>query len=175
MKISILSHEVVNQIAAGEVVERPSHLIKELVENSLDAKAQKIEIEFSNGGRNVRVSDNGSGISESDLALALKRHATSKIVASEDLFTLTSYGFRGEALASIAAVSQLKLISKQAESDLAFQIESDFGKLSEVTEVGGNKGTTVIVQDLFANMPARSSWRTGCSKKSSTVSATPCT
>ncbi len=155
MKIAVLSQDVVNQIAAGEVVERPSHLIKELVENSLDAGATKVEVEFSSGGRNVRVSDNGSGIESQDLALALQRHATSKILASEDLFALTSYGFRGEALASIAAVSKLNLISKQKASTQAYQVESEFGKISPITEVGGNEGTTVLVQELFENMPAR--------------------
>ena len=155
MKIAILSHDVVNQIAAGEVVERPSHLIKELVENCLDAGASKIEIEFSNGGRNVRVSDNGSGIAREDLGLALQRHATSKILASEDLFKLSSYGFRGEALASIAAVSNLSLISKEEGQEQAFQIDSNFGKLGKISEVGSNLGTTLVVRDLFANMPAR--------------------
>ena len=155
MKIAVLSQDVVNQIAAGEVVERPSHLIKELVENCLDAEATKIEIEFSSGGRNVSVTDNGSGMGATDLDLALLRHATSKITLSEDLFKLNSYGFRGEALASISAVSKLILISRQDQSESAFQIESEFGKLTPVSEVGGNKGTSVIVKDLFANMPAR--------------------
>ena len=155
MKIKLLSHEVINQIAAGEVVERPSHLIKELVENSLDANALKIEVEFSEGGRNVRVSDNGAGIDSLDLALALQRHATSKILASEDLFALTSYGFRGEALASISAVSHLSLISKRETSSHAYQVNSEFGKISDIIEVGGNQGTTVLIRDLFANMPAR--------------------
>ncbi len=153
MKISVLSHEVINQIAAGEVVERPSHLVKELVENSLDAGSTKIDVEFSSGGRSVRVSDNGSGIDAAELSLALQRHATSKIVASEDLFALSSYGFRGEALASISAVSKLSLISKK--KDKAYQVENEFGKVSDVVEVGGNQGTTIFVRELFANMPAR--------------------
>ncbi len=155
MKISVLSHDVVNQIAAGEVVERPAHLIKELVENSLDANATKIEVEFSAGGRNVRVSDNGSGISPDDLALALQRHATSKIIKSEDLFSLNSFGFRGEALASISAVSNLSLISRLSKSEKAFQVESEFGKVSDVIETGANLGTTIVVKELFENMPAR--------------------
>ena len=132
MKISLLSNDVVNQIAAGEVVERPAHLIKELIENSLDAGATKLEVEFSAGGRNVRVSDNGSGMDPVDLALALQRHATSKITQSEDLFALQSFGFRGEALASISAVSNLNLISRVTGSDAAFQIESQFGRVSDV-------------------------------------------
>ncbi len=155
MKISLLSHDVVNQIAAGEVVERPAHLIKELIENSLDAGATKIEVEFSAGGRNVRVSDNGSGMDAADLGLALKRHATSKITQSEDLFALRSFGFRGEALASISAVSDLNLISRLRGSETAFQIESQFGKISDVIETGANPGTSLVVKDLFANMPAR--------------------
>jgi DNA mismatch repair protein MutL len=155
MKISVLSHDVVNQIAAGEVVERPAHLIKELIENSLDAGATKIEVEFTAGGRNVRVSDNGIGIEAADLALALQRHATSKITQSEDLFALQSFGFRGEALASISAVSNLKLISRTPECETAFQVESQFGKISDVIETGANPGTSLVIKELFANMPAR--------------------
>ncbi len=112
LPINILQSQVVDQIAAGEVVERPSHLVKELVENSIDAGASEIEVEFDQGGRYVQVVDNGVGINSQDLGKALARHATSKINAADDIWSIQSFGFRGEALASIAAVSRLDLISK---------------------------------------------------------------
>ena len=111
--IKILPPEVVDRIAAGEVLDRPANLVKELIENSIDAGATHIEVEFEAGGRRVAISDDGMGMSRDDLKLALMRHATSKIVNSDDLFHLHSYGFRGEALASIAAVSQLSVTSRQ--------------------------------------------------------------
>ncbi len=154
-RIRLLPSEVVDQIAAGEVVERPAHLVKELVENALDAGATSIEVEYDQGGRRVRVTDDGRGIHKDELALALARHATSKIEAPEDLWRLSTFGFRGEALASIAAVSRLTLQSRTAESDSAYKITSEFGKLSEVEPAGGNQGTTVLVEELFANVPAR--------------------
>ena len=147
--------EVVNQIAAGEVVERPSHLVKELVENGLDAGATEVEVEFSFGGKRVRVHDNGCGISQKNLHLALARHATSKIRHFQDIWSLGSYGFRGEALASIAAVSKVRLVSKTAEQKFAYQLNSDFGKLEEPSALGGETGTTIAVSDLFTNVPAR--------------------
>lgn len=154
-RIHLLSDDVINQIAAGEVVERPSHLIKELLENSLDAGASKIEIEIQNGGRNIRISDNGSGIEPQDLKLALQRHATSKIKESKDLFELHSYGFRGEALSSIAAVSDFKMISKVMSQDHAYQLHSEFGKMGELEVCGANAGTSVCIENLFENLPAR--------------------
>ncbi len=153
--IQTLSSEVVDQIAAGEVVERPAHLIKELVENSLDAGATEVTIEFSEGGRFAKVSDNGTGIRPEDLAKALDRHATSKINKSSDLFRLTSFGFRGEALASIAAVSKLTLTSKTSKMEQASRLFSQFGQRSEVEKVGGSQGTTIVIEDLFTNVPAR--------------------
>lgn len=153
--IRLLQSEVVDQIAAGEVVERPAHLVKELVENALDAKATSIEIEYDQGGRKVRVTDDGSGIPAGELALALARHATSKIAAADDLWNLHTFGFRGEALASIGAVSRLTLQSRTKNAKSAHRIVSDFGKLSEVAPSGGNPGTTVIIEELFANVPAR--------------------
>ncbi|MDB2426147.1 DNA mismatch repair endonuclease MutL, partial [bacterium] len=147
--------EVVNQIAAGEVVERPSHLVKELIENSIDAGALEIEISFSEGGKKVRVKDNGSGIDKSDLALALDRHATSKISTTDDIWKLSSLGFRGEALASISSVSLLTITSKTPSSNSAYQISCEFGKISEVFEVGGDFGTIIEISDLFSNQPAR--------------------
>ena len=152
--IQLLSSEVVDQIAAGEVVDRPAHLVKELVENALDAGATSIEIEFDQGGRRVRVTDDGAGIASDELKLALSRHATSKIHGADDLWQLSTFGFRGEALASIAAVSRLTLISRRRDST-AHQIISEFGKLRGPEPVGGNPGTTVLVEELFANVPAR--------------------
>jgi DNA mismatch repair protein MutL len=155
MEIQILPPEVVDQIAAGEVVERPSHLVKELVENSLDAGATEITVEFSEGGRFVKVVDNGRGIPAVELPFALERFATSKISKSEDLWSLQSFGFRGEALASIAAVSRLTLVSRTKDSPQAFQLISEFGKKSAVDPVGGSFGTSITIQELFGNIPAR--------------------
>ncbi|MEO0335296.1 MAG: DNA mismatch repair endonuclease MutL [Pseudomonadota bacterium] len=155
MSIHILPPEVVDQIAAGEVVERPAHLIKELVENSLDAGATEIEIEYDDGGKSVRVTDNGSGIEKSQLTLALARHATSKIESSEDLWRLKSYGFRGEALASIASVSQFAMTSRPQGADQAYKLVSEFGVINEPTPSGGERGTQIQIRDLFQNVPAR--------------------
>jgi len=155
MAIRILSEKVVDQIAAGEVLERPAHLIKELVENSLDAGATEIEVEYDNGGRNVRVVDNGYGIAKEDLPLSLLRHATSKIAASEDLFKLTSFGFRGEALASIAAVSRLTMTSRTEKDKDAHVLKSEFGEIAPVATASGPVGTTILIEGLFENVPAR--------------------
>ncbi|MEK7355215.1 MAG: DNA mismatch repair endonuclease MutL [Bdellovibrionota bacterium] len=153
--IHLLPSDVVDQIAAGEVVERPAHLVKELVENAIDAGAKHIEVEFDQGGRRVRVTDDGKGIRAGELKLALARHATSKIAAADDLWNLSTFGFRGEALASIAAVSRLTIQSKPRGSDEAAQVISEFGRLSDAVTTGGNQGTTVLVEELFSNIPAR--------------------
>lgn len=155
MSIQILPAEVVDQIAAGEVVERPSHLVKEIVENSLDAGATSVHIEFSLGGRYVKVTDNGKGITPEDLPKSLERFATSKISKTEDLWKLKSFGFRGEALASIAAVSQLTITSRRAKDQTAFQLVSEFGRKKSVDPVGGSEGTTIVIEKLFENTPAR--------------------
>ncbi len=153
--IQRLDSSVVDQIAAGEVVERPAHLVKELIENSMDAGARSIEIQFAEGGLYVSVKDNGRGISSKELALALSRHATSKIRQSSDLFSIQTYGFRGEALASIAGVSHLTLRSKSQSADQAYSVKSQFGQTLKVEATGGETGTTVIVDHLFENVPAR--------------------
>lgn len=155
MSIQVLSSDVIDQIAAGEVVERPAHLVKELLENAIDAGALQIEIDFSEGGRRVRVVDNGSGMNPHDLTRAFARHATSKISQSEDLWKLQTYGFRGEALASIAAVSQIVALSKTSEAPQASRLHLDFGKLGPLELISGLQGTTIQVSDLFANIPAR--------------------
>ena len=155
MPIQILSPDVVDRIAAGEVLDRPANLLKELIENCIDAGSDRLEIEFGDGGRSVCVRDNGCGIASTDLALALQRHATSKITESEDLFQLDSFGFRGEALASIAAVSDLMITSRVKGADQAYRIRSRFGKIEPLLPVSAPEGTEVRVLDLFANIPAR--------------------
>ncbi len=155
MAITILPTDVIDQIAAGEMVERPAHLIKELVENSLDAGAKKITVEFAEGGRSVKVMDDGQGIPPTELVAALERFATSKISSSDDLWRLVSFGFRGEALASISAVAKLTLTSRQQDSELAARIISEFGKKTSVENVGGIFGTQVVIENLFGNVPAR--------------------
>ncbi|EGO62094.1 DNA mismatch repair endonuclease MutL [Acetonema longum] len=154
--IKILEDELINQIAAGEVVERPSSVIKELVENSIDAQAKAVEIEIREGGiQLIRVTDDGCGMSEPDARLAVIRHATSKLHNVEDLFRLVSLGFRGEALPSIAAVSRFSLTTRRPEDDLGTLLEIEGGILSAVRETGTSVGTTIMVQDLFFNTPAR--------------------
>lgn len=146
---------MVDQIAAGEVVERPSHMVKELIENSLDAGATEVEVQYAEGGRHVKVIDNGVGIAADDLSVALARHGTSKIQDSEDLWNLHSFGFRGEALASIAAVSELSLTSRPQAQNSAYKISASFGKVQTVEMSGGGFGTQVSIQNLFENIPAR--------------------
>lgn len=155
-KILVLDHHTIDQIAAGEVVERPSSVIKELIENAMDAKATAITVEIKNGGvLYMRVTDNGIGISKEDMEVAFLRHATSKLHDIDDLNDLTSMGFRGEALASISAVSKMECISKTADSLLGYRYEIEGGVPSELEEVGAPSGTTMIVRNLFYNVPAR--------------------
>lgn len=153
--IQILDPQVVDQIAAGEVVERPSHLVKELIENSLDAKSTRITVEIADGGRMIQIRDNGLGMNQVDLSKALDRFATSKIRASDDLWKLRTFGFRGEALASISAVSKLTLTSKTAEAEQAYQITSNFGQREKIEKAGREDGTHIRVESLFENIPAR--------------------
>jgi DNA mismatch repair protein MutL len=154
-RISVLARDVVDQIAAGEVLERPAHLVKELIENSIDAGSRRIEIEASDGGRHVLVVDDGCGIDGGDLGEALTRFATSKIRSADELWALRTYGFRGEALASAAAVSQLSLTSRTLGSKTAHGIQSRFGEVSSVSVAAGSPGTRVEVSELFANTPVR--------------------
>jgi DNA mismatch repair protein MutL len=155
MEIQVLSPEVVDQIAAGEVVERPAHLVKELVENSIDAGATRVHVEYHDGGRTVKVIDNGKGMSAEDLPKSLERFATSKISKTDDLWGLRTFGFRGEALASISAVSKMTLTSRRVGDETAFQLVSDYGKRLPIDSVGGSQGTTVLMEGLFENTPAR--------------------
>lgn len=147
---------LVNRIAAGEVIERPASVVKELVENSIDSGATDITVEIEDGGRElIRVIDNGCGIAPDDLALAFAPHATSKIADDEDLARITTMGFRGEALASIGAVSQARILSRVSDSDTAWEIHNRGGVLSGMQAAAGNVGTTVEVRNLFYNTPAR--------------------
>ena len=155
LRIHRLSEAAANRIAAGEVVERPASAVKELVENAIDAGASRIEIAIADGGKTlIRVSDDGIGIAADDLALALERHATSKIDGS-DLINITSYGFRGEALPSMGAVGRLKLTSRAAGSDEAWEIEARMGALTRPRPAARGQGTTVELRDLFCATPAR--------------------
>ena len=155
-KINVLSFAVANLIAAGEVVDRPSSVIKELLENAIDSGANSITVEIQNGGVTyMRVTDNGCGISKEDLPIAIRRHATSKIKNAEDLNGIITLGFRGEALAAIASVSDMRIISKQKDSTTGAMLESSGGNILGVTDRPSADGTTVIVENLFANVPAR--------------------
>lgn len=155
-KIKILDKNVANQIAAGEVVERPASVIKELVENSLDAGATVIDVEIIQGGiEYLRVTDNGQGMSAEDALLAIERHATSKINLAEDLAKIHTLGFRGEALPSIASVSEFKLLTRTKEDELAIIVQVAGGSVKELEKTGANLGTTVFVENLFYNLPAR--------------------
>ena len=155
-KINVLSFAVANLIAAGEVVDRPASVIKELMENAIDAGADRITVEIQHGGITLmRVADNGCGMEKEDLPVAIKRHATSKIKEAADLDGITTLGFRGEALAAIAAVSDLRIITRTANAPFGSILTAKAGEVLDIAEQGCPVGTTVIVENLFANVPAR--------------------
>ena len=155
-RINVLPFAVANLIAAGEVVDRPASVIKELMENSIDAGASRVTVEIQNGGVTfMRVSDNGCGIDPEDLPTAIRRHATSKIKTAEDLDGILTLGFRGEALAAIASVSDIRIISKTAEAAYGTALEAHAGEIVSLCEQGATTGTSVIVENLFSNVPAR--------------------
>jgi DNA mismatch repair protein MutL len=155
MRIRRLPEGTVNRIAAGEVIERPASVVKELAENALDAGARRIDIVFADGGRSlIRVSDDGGGMGADELELAVERHATSKL-ADDDLIRITSMGFRGEALASIGSVSRLRLASRVAGGDSAYEIRIEAGRKVEVRPAALAGGTDIEVRDLFFAVPAR--------------------
>ena len=169
--INILSKETIDKIAAGEVVERPLSVVKELLENSIDSGADSVSVEIKGGGTElIRVTDNGSGIEKDDIPLAFMRHATSKLKTSEDLSHILSFGFRGEALASIAGVSQTELITKRAEDLYGYNYRIEGGEEKLFSEIGAPEGTTLIVRNLFYNVPAREKFL----KSASTDSAHIC-
>lgn len=154
--IQVLSFELANLIAAGEVVDRPASVLKELLENAIDAGATRITAEIKRGGVSlIRVSDNGCGIAAEDLPVAIRRHATSKIREAGDLDAIATLGFRGEALAAIAAVSELRIMTKTATAEAGTMLTSLGGTVTDISEVGTSDGTTVVVENLFASVPAR--------------------
>ena len=155
-KIVLLDDLTINQIAAGEVIERPASVVKELVENSIDAGAKNITVEIKNGGISyIRITDDGSGIMPDDMEIAFERHATSKIRKADDLDTVKSMGFRGEALASIAAIANVELVSRTEQSEIGYKIEIQGGDIIDKHEEGCQKGTTITVRQLFFNTPVR--------------------
>ena len=154
--IVLLDDLTINKIAAGEVIERPASVIKEMVENSIDAGANNITVEIKNGGISyIKVTDNGKGIAQDDLEIAFERHATSKIRSADDLNTVTSMGFRGEALASIAAIANVEMISKTEEQEIGYRVVVEAGNVLEKEETGCRTGTTITVKNLFFNTPVR--------------------
>ncbi|MDD4773841.1 MAG: DNA mismatch repair endonuclease MutL [Eubacteriales bacterium] len=154
--INLLDLQVANLIAAGEVVDRPASVVKELMENAIDAGAAHITVEIKNGGISfIRVSDDGCGMSREDVAVSILRHATSKIKIAPDLDGIQTLGFRGEALAAIAAVSKLRIMTKRIKDSTGTLMVSVAGNINDITDIGSREGTTVIVEDLFANIPAR--------------------
>src|SRR5476649_1254756 len=155
-RIHVLSENVANQIAAGEVVERPASVAKELLENSLDAGATRIRVQVDAGGKKlIQITDNGCGMVLDDALLAFERHATSKIKNAEDLLSVATLGFRGEALPSIASVSRLRLETRAPEEESGTVIEINGGKIFKVEEAGLPAGTSITIRDLFFNTPAR--------------------
>ncbi len=154
--IVLLDELTINKIAAGEVIERPASVVKEMVENSIDAGATNITVEIKNGGISfIKVTDNGKGIAQDDLEIAFERHATSKIRSADDLDTVTSMGFRGEALASIAAIANVELVSKTAEQEIGYRVVVEGGDILEKEEAGCRTGTSITVRNLFFNTPVR--------------------
>ena len=156
MTIRILPNNLVNQIAAGEVIERPASIVKELVENSIDAGATTVTVEIQRGGISyLRVTDNGCGIAFEDAATAFLRHATSKVKSAADLDRIGTLGFRGEALASIAAVARVEMLTKTREAETGALVKIAASKVESVTEAGCPQGTTLVARDIFYNVPAR--------------------
>ena len=153
--IKILDESLSNMIAAGEVVENPASLVKELLENSLDANSKYIKIDVKNGGKNIKFTDDGKGMSREDLLLCIERHATSKISSKDDLFNLNTYGFRGEALSSIAAVSKMTIATKRKEDSSGYSISVTAGKITNLKDTQKSPGTEIEINNLFFNTPAR--------------------
>ena len=153
-RIIQLSKNVINQIAAGEVIERPFSVVKELVENSVDAGATRVSIDISNDCRDIRVADNGSGIHPDDIILAFSKHATSKIATGDDLYNIRTMGFRGEALASIISISKLTCITRTKDYDSGVKVECENSEVKQV-KTGCAVGTIMEIKDLFYNLPAR--------------------
>ncbi|MFA5618011.1 MAG: DNA mismatch repair endonuclease MutL, partial [Syntrophorhabdaceae bacterium] len=155
-RIAVLSREVADQIAAGEVVERPASILKELLENAIDADSTELSVNLEQGGcKSIRVSDNGQGIDAGEVGLAFQRHATSKIQSVDDIFHIITYGFRGEALPSIASVARVEMISRKRNALSGSRVVLDGGKVETIQEIGCPEGTTVSVTHIFDHVPAR--------------------
>ena len=155
-KIHVLDQNTINQIAAGEVIDRPASIVKELMENAIDAGATMISVEIKDGGTSlIRITDNGSGIEKDDIKVAFLRHATSKIKTALDLISVSPLGFRGEALSSIASVCQVELITKTEDAITGIRYKIEGGKEVTFEEIGAPEGTTFIVKNIFFNTPAR--------------------
>ncbi|MGL5751958.1 MAG: DNA mismatch repair endonuclease MutL, partial [Paraclostridium sp.] len=155
-RINILDEVTINQLQAGEVVERPASVVKELVENAVDANSSKVIVEIEDGGKKlIRITDNGSGITSSEVEKSFLRHATSKIKQIDDLYDLYSLGFRGEALASIASIARIELSTKAKDESIGTKIIVEGGKVTSKEPVGTNNGTNIIVKNLFFNTPVR--------------------
>jgi DNA mismatch repair protein MutL len=171
-KIRVLSDETINQVAAGEVIENPASVIKEIIENAIDAGATQISIEVLSGGfQAIKISDNGSGMSPDDAVLSLQRHATSKMIEASDLFALTTMGFRGEALASIAAISKMTLLTALEDAP-AVHLEIEGGKIHHIAPGARGRGTTVEVRSLFYNVPARKKFQKSVAASSGEITKT---
>ncbi|MBC8589241.1 DNA mismatch repair endonuclease MutL [Paratissierella segnis] len=170
-KIKILDNITIQKIAAGEVIERPSSVVKELIENSIDANARSIVVEIKNGGKTfIRVTDDGDGIDEEDLPLAFKRHSTSKLNKIDDLYNMMTLGFRGEALASISSVARLDVLTKTSKSAAGIHAQLEDGEIKSMEKVGSPKGTTIIVKDLFYNLPVRKKFLKSDTSESNSIS-----
>ena len=155
-KVKVMTDSLASQVAAGEVVERPSSVVKELIENSLDAGAKSINVIIERGGKAlIKVVDDGEGMSREDAILSIERHATSKLIKSSDLNKISTFGFRGEALPSIASVSRFTLSTRQHEALVGTEILIDGGKIKDVRDSGDAPGTQVVIRSLFFNVPAR--------------------
>ena len=154
--IVLLDDLTINQIAAGEVIERPANVVKELVENSLDAGATQVSVEIENGGITyIRITDNGKGIAPDDIEIAFERHATSKIRKAEDLIKVSTMGFRGEALASVAAISKIEMVTRTKDQEMGTKVILEGGNILSKEECGAPYGTTIIIRELFYNTPVR--------------------
>lgn len=170
-KIKVLDESTIQQIAAGEVIERPASIVKELVENSIDANSDKITIEIKEGGKSyIRITDNGHGMDKDDIDLAFKRHSTSKLSTIDDIYSVLSLGFRGEALASVASVSKVEVLSKTKDSDVGTQTLIEGGEIKEKNTIGSPKGTSIIVRELFYNLPVRRKFLKGVNIESNHIS-----
>ena len=154
-KVQVLSPDVANQIAAGEVIERPANAVKELVENALDAGARRVEIEIEEGGKKlIRVRDDGCGMSSEDAVLSLQRHATSKLQNADDLYSVRTLGFRGEALPSMAAVSRFEITTRETNADIGTHVQVEAGVVTDISETGCREATEIAIHNLFFNTPA---------------------